>query len=116
MKYIIKRASIRDDSKPIKNCKREKVRRTENSYFKSVKEYDTMLGGLCGKWYDIGYGHHINQKGELVRYVDEYKWTVEFNSLEELNDFVEEQDIGIVMTHNADNEPTIVIYDDYLDF
>lgn len=47
---------------------------------------------------------------------DEYEWSIEINTFEELNQFIEKYgDLVIYKDHGGFNAPTIKIYDTYIE-
>ena len=115
MKFIIDKASNwLGEDKPCENAKRETLARLDVCYCKSFEEYADRTNK---SWLDKGYDH-MELGDKITRKISEKCWTIEFNTIEELMEFVEQEDRIVVYGKYYDCEPNlnkILIYDDYIE-
>lgn len=118
MKFIIDRASLwcDDEKAPHELAHKEQVKIYENYTFKSFEDYDNVkyhkAKGI--KFTDEGYDHKVTEKG-ICRTVNENRWVIEFNTLEDLIDFVNKNGSIIINDDNLCEYKRITIYDDWVE-
>lgn len=116
MIYIIKRVSGYRDESP---CEEAIKKPFENWHTRSCTEdsYNERFSLKQGTWRSIGKNHTITNEGHITRQLnDEMLWSIEINSLKDLNKFIEKY--GTIIIEGPDNKnkaPTITIYDDYIE-
>ena len=114
MKYLIKRTSIWSEEKP---CDEAFKHPHENWHTRTCNEdeFDQCFSSREGLWRSKGRNQTITEEGNITRQEDDtMEWTVEINSLDELNKFSDKYG-KLVLSHRAygSNSPQIEIYDDY---
>ena len=79
----------------------------------SEEEYNRLFSEQEGLWRSKGKNHGITEKGRIIRQEEDIvDWTVEINSLDELNAFAEKYG-ELVISIEPHGSPWIEIYDDY---
>ena len=111
MKFIVDRASAYYGEKPCDNSKEEDIITYDCRGFKSFEEYEERLGE---SFLDFGFDHEVTDKGIVRKYKEKF-WTIEFNSLEELNEFIDNQGSIIIYPKKNTKYKEITIYDDYVE-
>ena len=114
MKYIIKRTSGYGEEKP---CEEAFKHPHEKWYTRTCTEdeFNARFSSREGLWRDKGTNHSITEKGYVTRQEpDTEEWTIEINSLKELNDFASKYgELVISPEAYSSKSPEIEIYDDY---
>lgn len=111
MKFIIERASGNSEQ-PCEEAKKEILPYIDSRNFETMAEYKEA----CKEDFrSEGYGHR-EVDGHIERVINRECWTIEFNTIEELMEFVDKDtDIIIYKIRGGDPYKTIVIYDDYVE-
>lgn len=116
MIYIIKRVSCYNDESP---CEEAIKKPFENWQTRAYTEdsFNERFSLKQGTWRSIGKNHTTTKEGYITRQLnDEMLWSIEVNSLEDLDKFI--QKYGTIIIEGPDNKnkaPTITIYDDYIE-
>ena len=114
MKYIVKRTSLWNKGKP---CEEAFKHPHEQWHTRTCTEdeFNERFSLKEGLWRDKGTNHSITEEGWITRQEpDTMEWTVEINSLEELNDFANKHGQLIISSKSYfSKSPEIEIYDDY---
>ena len=116
MIYIIKRASTDKDESP---CEEAIKIPFENWQTRCTTEdsFNERFSLKQGTWKSIGKNHTITKEGYITRQLnDEMLWSIEVNSLEDLDKLIEKY--GSIIIEGPDNKnkaPTITIYDYYME-
>ena len=113
MKFIVSKTSNYGDPKP---CDEAKVSTFTRVDTRTVDCPSKLLFPSNELWLQEGENHRI-VNGEITRdFPDQLCWVVEIDSLEELLEFMDKQDVDLVLSREEDsleNVPTIELYDDY---
>ena len=114
MKYIIKRTSVWNEEKP---CDEAFKHPHEKWHTRTCteEEFNKRFSSMEGLWRDKGTNHSITEKGWITRQEpDTMEWTIEINSLEELNAFADKYGQLVVSPEAySSKSPEIEIYDYY---
>lgn len=117
MKFTITRASDWDilfSKKPCEEAKKEQVVVHEHYSYKTFEEYNKARPKEP-KFTETGFNHRITSIGIARDAKDDY-WVVEFESLDELNAFIESYGDIVIKNKTFDCEYNqIIIYDDYIE-
>jgi len=112
MKFIIRRTSKWDDTKPCKEAVPCMVKHIDRRTFKSPEEHDIQLSNHK-KWLEEGTEHKVYRGGISRRVEDISAWCVEINTLEELMKFYSKYGSLIIESNMWSGDPGIEIYDGY---
>jgi hypothetical protein len=114
MIYTVSRTSLWNNEKP---CEEAVERPFENWDIRkwSEERYDCEFGERQGVWKSKGRNHRITEEGYIARQLDDViYWSVEINSLEELEIFIKKYDKAVIQKGGQiRNILDIEIYDDY---
>lgn len=114
MIYTIKRTSNYNNKKP---CKEAKKRTFEEWHTRTCNEaeFDKRFSEREGLWRSKGKNHSITREGYITRQEGfQKRWSVEINTIEELNSFIEKNGrIIIGWDDYAKDVYNIEIYDDW---
>ena len=114
MKYIVERSSIIGE----KPC--------EEAFLSTYDIWCKRNRGNTDLWQSEGKNHGLTEQGCETRQIIRERWTIELNSLDELNSFVEKYGNVIVGEHflgepsvefmdSVLTTPKIIIYDDHIE-
>jgi len=112
MKYKIRRSSTIGE----KSCDEAFMSSCENWQIRTCteKDFNKLFSDREGLWRDRGTEHRIDDDGNIVRRLENTdEWTVEINTLKELNDFSEKYGNLIISLDLNTKDFLIEIYDDY---
>lgn len=108
MKFRVERTSVNEEKKPCKEAYKSECIQIDR---RVVDDPSKLRDGK--DWYKTGHNHRV-VNGKLERDFVTKCWSIEINTLEELNAFVLTYgDIVIQKQGVFYNVPTIEIYDDY---
>ncbi len=113
MKFTIERASQIFDKTipPCKGAVREKLVCYDRYSFKSFEEYQKAF---YKNFIEEGFDHKVTKDG-IMRSLEKFYWTIEFNTLEELMNFTDQEGRIVIESEKDTDYKNIVIYDDYLE-
>ena len=116
MKYIVKRARLLDRERPCEEAFKAPHKEWETRTC-NEEEYNRIFAANENHWLNNG-SHHKTVGDNMISRLnsDIMKWTIEINTLEDLNAFNKKHDSLILFP--ADDEyssPIIVIYDDFIE-
>ena len=113
MRFIISKTSMWSEDKPIDTAEmKATVRRhcrtcTEEHFNAKLFPQDG------GKWREKGFGHHVDERGYIVRYEEHEQWCIELDTMTDLVNFIAEHGECVVSADDKSSTPEIEIYDDY---
>ncbi len=114
MKYIVSRTSAYGEEKP---CEEAFKHPYENWHTRTCneEEFNKLFSDREGLWRSKGRNHTVTDKGYITRQQDDtMEWTIEINSLEELNAFASKYgELVISPDAYSSKSPEIEIYDNY---
>ena len=111
MEYLVSRTSFWNDEKPAKGCYKEEYITHDVRTLDSFEKYDMKFRD---NFKDIGFDHCINDRGYIQRSFNREGWFINIDTIEELNNFIEEHSSVVIETHHAnENILEIEIYDGY---
>lgn len=116
MKFKVSRASVWDKSvKPCDKAKLEECVNLDVRTLKTPEEYDLKFKN-GETWLSRGKNHCINEDGFIQREFTDKAWFVDINTLEELLEFLNENE-RIILNKKRwwSNKFEIMIYDDYVE-
>lgn len=113
MKYIVTRTSSFGN----KPCRKAFKAYHEKWHTRTCTEeyFNEHFSKNEGIWRENGKNHHITKEGYIKRQEeDQLLWTIEINTLEELNSFIKKYGEVVITENKCDSESMgIEIYDDY---
>ena len=113
MKFIVSKTSDFGDSKPCDEAKESTFTRVDTRAVDCPSKLQFPSDEL---WLQEGENHRIVD-GEITRdFPGQLCWVVEIDSLEELVEFMDRQEVDLILSREPDvleNIPTIELYDDY---
>jgi hypothetical protein len=121
VRFVVRRASIGGDEKPVDDAVRATMASYDCRTCKSFAEFDETLAKAPtsseGPWESKGAEHtvlrdHNGAPTGIRRRFDVEKWVIDFDTLDDLVSFAREH--GGVILENAD-PPEVMIYDDYIE-
>lgn len=113
MKFTIERASqiFNEIDPPCEGAVREKLTYYDRYGFPSFDAFEKARGK---NFREEGFNHTITKDG-IMRCLEKYFWTIEFNTLEELMGFVVNEGRVIIESEFDTDYKSIIIYDDYIE-
>jgi hypothetical protein len=111
MKFRITRTSVCDNVKPCEKAVKGKYLYICTRTY-TEEEFNKRFAHRDGLWRSKGINHRVNKDGNIQRDDERECFIIEFNTLEELVQFVETNGDIVVSTLDS-NIPTIEIYDGY---
>ena len=120
MKFIIDRASEYDiEVMPHKLAHKEEVKYVEKYCFKNFDDYNHSNNVLfCKKpaFEQVGFDHKVlPYGGGICRTVLRTEWVIEFDTLEDLIKFIEENDDVVIYRKGGYEYNRLTIYDGYIE-
>lgn len=111
MEYLVSRTSFWMDEKPADECYWKEYISFDVRTFDSFDKYDAKFKD---NFKDRGFDHCINDRGYIQRSFNREGWFINIDTIEELNNFIEEKGSVVIETHHAnENILEIEIYDSY---
>ena len=113
MKFTIERASQMFDNinSPCEGAVREKLTYYDRYGFNSFEEYQKSFRK---NFVEEGFDHKVTKDG-IMRSLEKFYWVIEFNTLEELMNFTDQEGRIVIESEKDTDYKNIVIYDDYLE-
>jgi hypothetical protein len=115
MIYIIKRASYSANERPCEEAIKKPFLYLD-TFFCTEESYNERFSVINGTWRSKGKNHIVTSDGKITRAYEKIIWTIEINSLEDLNKLTEKY--GSLIIENPDyynKTNSITIYDDYME-
>lgn len=111
MEYLVSRTSFLNDEKPADKCYRKEYITHDVRTLDSFEKYDMKFRD---NFKDIGFDHCINDRGYIQRSFNRECWFINIDTIEELNNFIEEHGNVFIEAHHANEKILeIKIYDGY---
>ena len=114
MKFTIRRASASGRFQVDKPC--ENAIKEELTFYDKYEDYTFEDYQRVNKvsFFAEGFDHKVYEKG-IVRSIKKDYWTIAFNSLEELIEFISKNGDVVICEKNDTDYNHIIIYDDYME-